>query len=154
MQRSNQYQISYSVFSKCMFVSYIKFSIQVWLLILYATAATIVDLLCITISCMSLHVCHALLFHTVHQRNIEQTFHVSLTWPQQVCVHWNALHCSHMRLCIKQRDSHFLPSLGVVSVVSGGENGGQKSWTLHRWISIKNWDPLDHRYQTAWKGKD
>ena len=133
MQRSNQYQISYSVFSECMFVSYIKFSIQVWLLILYATAATIVDLLCITISCMSLHVCHALLFHTVHQRNIEQTFHVSLTWPQQVCVHWNALHCSHMRLCIKEHDSHFLLSLGAVQTTSTMYKGICEHEHLQHW---------------------
>ena len=30
---------------------------------------------------------------------------------------------------------------GVVSVVTGGENGGHKSCTLHRQISIINWVP-------------
>ena len=37
----------------------------------------------------------------------------------------------------------------VVSVVSGGESGGQESRTLYGRISILNQDPLDHRYQTA-----
>ena len=53
-----------------------------------------------------------MLFHYAHQMNIEQTFHVLLKRPQQVCVR-RMRHCSHMRLCIKQCDSRFLPSLGA-----------------------------------------
>ena len=37
----------------------------------------------------------------------------------------------------------------VVSVVSGGENGGQEGRTTYGRIFILNRDPLDHRYQTA-----
>ena len=42
----------------------------------------------------------------------------------------------------------------VVSVVSGGENGGHEMRTSHGRIFILNRDPLDHWYQTAWKAKD
>ena len=42
----------------------------------------------------------------------------------------------------------------VVSVVSGGENGGHEMRTSYGRIFIQNRDPLDHRYQTAWKAKD
>ena len=107
--------MSYSIFSKCI---YIKFSIKVWLLILNATAITIVDLLDITINCMILHICCALLFHKTYQRNIGQTFHILLLWPQQVHVCWNALHCSYMGMCINQCDSHFPPRQGATQTVS------------------------------------
>jgi hypothetical protein len=95
---SNHYQISYSIFSERIFVSYIKFNIEVWLLIVDVTAATIGDSLPIIINCMILHVCGALLFHKMHHRNIGQTFCILLTWPQWVRVRWNALHCSHATL--------------------------------------------------------
>ena len=42
----------------------------------------------------------------------------------------------------------------IVSIVSGGENGGHEGYTSYRRIFIQNWDPLDHRYQRAWKAKD
>ena len=100
------------------FASYIKFSIKVWLLILDATTTTIVDSLHITMNCMILHTCCALLFHKMHDRNIGQTFHILLTWPQQARVCRNALHYSHMKLCIKLHDSRFLPSLGATQTVS------------------------------------
>ena len=39
--------------------------------------------------------------------------------------------------------------LYVVSVVFGGANGGHEMRMSHGQIFIQNWDPLDHRYQTA-----
>ena len=115
---SNKYQISYIIFIKCIFVSYIKFSIKVWLLTLNATATTIIDLLCITINYMILHVCSALLFHKMHQRNIGQTFHVSLKWPLQVCFCQNEPHCFCMRWRITQWNSISCLSLGAAQTAS------------------------------------
>ena len=115
---TNKYQISYIIFIKCIFVSYIKFSIKVWLLTLNVTAATIIDLLCITINYMILHVCSALLFHKMHQRNIGQTFHVLLKWPLQVCFCWNAPYCFRMRWHITQCELISLLSLGASQTTS------------------------------------
>ena len=53
----------------------------------------------------------------------------------------------------QKKSSSCLPvsyiAASFASIVSGGEIGGHESWILHRQISIKNQDPLDHRYQTA-----
>ena len=76
---SNHYQISYIIFSERIFISYIKFDIEVCLLIVDVTIVTIVDSLHIIITCVILYICCALLFHKMRHRNIGQTFRMSLT---------------------------------------------------------------------------
>ena len=50
-----------------------------------------------------------------------------------------------IRASLVQREARM--QVNVVPVVSGGENRGHKSCTLHRRISIKNWVPLYQGYQ-------
>jgi hypothetical protein len=70
--------------------------------------------------------------------------HPTLTGTKQV-VHvkeWTTAQLIH-------RVRSTLQQTTIVSVMSGGENGGQESRTSYGRISIIKQVPLDHRYQSA-----